>query len=455
LPLRRRRLRPLLFAILLAAILPARAHAHAEIVRAEPTADCGPRAPASFARDQPCPGGVVLPRPPGEVRIFFSEPVAPVAGGISVLGPSGRRVDRGPARADGATLAVDLDGAEEGTYQVRWRVVAEDTHPARGSFAFSVGRVTAADVASSELGAVAPLGLLLQVAARWLHFVGYALAFGTLAVQQLAPRPSIRSDPVPLPEGEGTLSSLGTSLGPLADADFNLQPSSFNPLVTAGILLLLLAEPIALFGQTTSLEPSAPLDSDLLADAVGSTFGRALGLRLAAALLLWTLVGVIRDRSERRLGWLALALALALAAVDAASAHAASFRPPALGLLVGGLHVAAMGLWLGGLAALLAMRRPPLEMAGPPRLVAIALAALTLSGAAMAIVHLGPGLTGLATPYGLVLAAKMAVVGLSVALALAAARRRPAAPRLRALEAAALAAVLALAGALVSLPPPR
>src|SRR3989442_2636045 len=169
------RLRPLLIALLLG-LLPARAHAHAELVRAEPPADCGPKAPSSFARDQPCPGGVVLPRPPGEVRIVFSEPVAPVAGGISVLGPSGRRLDRGPARADGATLAVDLDGAEEGTYQVRWRVVAEDTHPARGSFAFSVGRVTAADVASSELGAVAPLGLLLQVAARRLHFVGYAPA---------------------------------------------------------------------------------------------------------------------------------------------------------------------------------------------------------------------------------------------------------------------------------------
>ena len=81
------RLRPLLIAVFLA-LLPTSAHAHAEIVRAEPPADCGPRATSSFARDQPCPGGGVLPTAPREVRIIFSEPVAPVAGGISVLGPS-------------------------------------------------------------------------------------------------------------------------------------------------------------------------------------------------------------------------------------------------------------------------------------------------------------------------------------------------------------------------------
>jgi putative copper export protein len=103
----------------------------------------------------------------------------------------------------------------------------------------------------------------------------------------------------------------------------------------------------------------------------------------------------------------------------------------------------------------LARRPRPPGAASPSRLIAVALATLGLTGLALALVHLGPGLAGLATPYGLVLVAKLAVVALSLTLALAAARRPPAAPRLRALEAAALAAVLVLAGALVSLPPPR
>jgi copper transport protein len=401
----------------------ARAEAHAEVVRAEPSGDCGPRAASSFAREQPCPGGGVLAVPPGAVRILFGEPVVPVAGGISVLAPSGRRVDRGPARAEGALLTVEVEAAEEGTYQVRWRVVAEDAHPARGAFAFSVGRVTAADpVEPAELGAVAPLGLALQIAGRWLHFLGYALAFGTLAAGHLAGRDR------PPPVGRRMR------------------------LVSVGILLLVLAEPVALLGQTASLEPSAPLAPDLLADAAGSSFGRALGLRLAAALLLWTLVGAMRDRPSRRLGWVALALGLAVAVVDAGSAHVASFRPLGIGLLVGGLHVAGMGIWIGALAAALADGQPPASRSRP---VALALATLTLTGLALALVHLGPGASGLATPYGWALAAKLAALAVALGLAAAAARRPASAARRRALEAVALAAVLALAGALVSLPPPR
>jgi copper transport protein len=416
--------------LLLCLLAPSTADAHAVVVRTDPPDGCSPRAATSFARGGPCPGGAILPSAPPAVRIWFSEPVEPVAGGIAVLAPSGKRVERRPARAEGAELAVELDAAEEGTYLVSWRVVAEDTHAARGGFAFSVGRASppAADPGGAgEVGSVAPLGLALQVAARWLHFLGYALGFGGLAFRAFV----LRAPPPPV--------------------DRRLWR-----LVELGVVALLLAEPLALLAQTTSLGADAVLDPAVVGDALGSSFGRALGQRLAAALLLWTLVGIARERGDCFL-WPGLALGVALGALDGGSAHAASFRPVALGLLVNAVHLAAMGVWVGGLAALLVVWRP---LGGARRSVsarfgrvaATALGVLAVSGAAMALVHLGAPLSGLATAYGAALLGKLAALAAVVLLAwLAVGRAR----RWRALEAAGLTAVLALAGLLVSLPPPR
>lgn len=387
----------LLLALTLA-FMPGQAFAHAEVLRTEPPSSCGAPAAGSFAgAAAACPPLAVAPL---VVRVLFTESVSPVAGGITVVGPSGRRIDRGPAVAEGGLLSVELDAAEEGTYGVRWRFVAEDAHPGRGAFAFSVGRVTASTPSADEVVAVAPPGLALQIGGRWLHFLGFALGFGTLAF--------------------GTRRWVGR-----------------------GIWLMLLAAPIALLGQTASLGLELALDGDVLADTLGSTFGRALGLRLAAALLLWTLIGIedatagLRSMPMRPV---ALALGFALATADAASAHAASFRPLALGMLVQGVHTTAMALWLG---ALLSLPTAPPRMR---RIVVAAVALVVATGAVMAAVQ-GVSISGaFATPYAWVLGAKLGLVALTVVLAARAARR---------LETVTLLIVLALAGALVSLPPPR
>ena len=108
--------------------------------------------------------------------------------------------------------------------------------------------------------------MLLQTVGRWLHFFGYALGFGTLAVSAPGARRRGR----------------GGGRGP-------------RRLVGWGIVLLLLAEPLALFGQTASLDPDAPLAPETISGALDSAFGRVLGLRLGAALGLWMLVGAARD----------------------------------------------------------------------------------------------------------------------------------------------------------------
>ena len=89
------------------------------------------------------------------------------------------------AHAIGTQLSVGVDAAETGTYLVRWRVIATDTHPARGSFAVSVGQASAPPRAGSsfggEGGSVSGAGLAMQALARFLHFAGYGPACGPLA----------------------------------------------------------------------------------------------------------------------------------------------------------------------------------------------------------------------------------------------------------------------------------
>jgi hypothetical protein len=140
------------------------------------------------------------------------------------------------------------------------------------------------------VGLVSPVGLVLQSLGRWLHFAGFALGFGS-AVYALF----VAKDPRP------------------------------SRIAGAGIALLLVAEPLALLAQTASLDPTQTFDGDALTGALASSFGRVLGLRVAAALLLWAVLGALRQAPWLR--WAIPVLGLALAIVDATAAHATPALP--------------------------------------------------------------------------------------------------------------------------------
>jgi copper transport protein len=293
---------------------------------------------------------------------------------------------------------------ERGTYLVRWQVVSEDTHPSRGQFTFSVGQAgppPAGEDLSGDVGAVPPAGLLLQALARWLHFCGLAFAIGTVAFRVL--------------------------VRPAGGAD------RLDRLFLAGVGLLAVAEPVALAAQAVSLDLAPE-------DLVASGFGRVLGLRLGGAFLLWAAAGAVRQEGRGRS--LLLAVGAAIVFADGLAGHRIVGVPDVAAFALGAVHEGAMAVWVGGLAAVLAVRE------GAARFGVIALACfliLVASGALLAFAHLrSPGDVGSA--YGLVLAAKVAAVAAAALIAWLRARR---------LEVLALAGVLALAALLVSLPPPR
>ena len=385
------------------ALLPAAGQAHASVVSLVPAA------------------GSVLQYEPNAVRITFNEPVTPFGRGVDVFAPSGRRVSGTATYRDGQLVVpiAEYQPLEQGTYRVEWRVVARDTHPSRGSYAFSLGHpspVSGGGLQGGELGAVAPLGLFLQTLARWLHFLGFALAFGGIAFRVLL-----------LPDPEA--------------------PPRLRHLWYAGLALLVIAEPLALAGQAASL---GSLDSLALADLLASAFGRVLALRLGAALLLWGALGAVPEARGRG-GWAILGLGAALALVDGLAGHTIRGFPDLAAYLLTAVHVAAMGLWAGGLFSLLAVenRRPLVARFG--RLAAASVAVLVLSGALLALLHLRSPADLAFTPYGFTLAVKL----LAVAAALGGAWFGLRASRTGAPEAVGLGGVLALAALLASLPPPR
>jgi copper transport protein len=377
-----------------------------------------------------CVTGVILPAAPADVRLTFSEPVQVIGSGVRVVSPSGAHVERGPARVEGREVTMPVAARDKGTYVVSWRVVSGDTQPVRGSFVFSVGHATPLAAASGAGAAMtARVGFVTAVLARVLHFAGYALSFGVLAL-----RAFVASHP-----------------GAAAPATWRL--------VRGGVAALIVAEPLALFAQSWTLGVAS--DPEVVADVLASRAGLVMGQRLGVALLLWAMLTVLR-RGSKPATTLALWLGLGLALIDGQAAHAMTTRPLALGLAVNAIHVAAMGTWLGALAALVAAGRgatgatDPRGLAvGARRLALGCLFALVASGAVMTLQHVPRIADVMSTTYGRVLGVKLVILVLALALA-ARARRAVRAERTRwwIRAAAAFLAVLVCAGVLVSLRPP-
>ncbi len=401
--------------------------AHAVLLRADPADLCLLPSGDSLAADTPaCRTGTILPAPPQSVELLFSEPVQPIGRGLRVIGPDGRRADRGPVRVAGAQVSVPVDAQAAGTYRVVWSVISPDTHPEFGTMAFSV-RQPGGIVAEGAPAAGTPgaWGTALGAAAHLLHFCGYALGFGVFAAAWLA--------------GTGGLAA----------------PEPMWRALGIGIVLLLVAEPVAFAAESVSLGALGGADPAVMGAVLDSSFGRVLAQRLAAAILLWVLAGAIRSGALRA-AWTVAVLGAALAFVDGEAAHAASVRPAWWGLGVNTVHVCAMGLWAGTLAfAMLpgAAPRPSRTWRISSRILApAAVAGAASTGAVMAFQHLAGVRDFVANPYGRTLGVKVLAAIAAAALGWAGVRR--AAPRLLRWEAAALLTVLALAGLLVLLRPP-
>ncbi|MFM9682098.1 copper resistance CopC/CopD family protein [Streptomyces brasiliscabiei] len=339
--------------------------------------------------------GSVLKAAPEQITVSFNESVALREDSVRVLDPESRPVSAGdPEHADGGanTARVPLtDGLEEGTYTVSWRVLSEDGHAISGAFTFAVGAPSQTRAEATAEPAVDPVVDILYGIGRYVAYGGLALLIG-IAVFVLVCRPGATAARV--------------VRGPFLAGWWALALST--------AALLLVRGP---YGSGDG--PAAVFDPRLLWSTAGSRPGVALLVRLVLLLLVALLLtrGRSEGRADRRTAVVGTALAVALAATWAAAEHASTGIQVPVAMASSVLHLVAMSVWLGGLAALLlTLYRAPADGSLPSaavgrfsRLALGAVAVLAATGVYQSWRGLGSW-EAFTTPYGRALALKTGAV---------------------------------------------
>ncbi|MEY2245136.1 copper resistance protein CopC [Streptomyces sp. BF23-18] len=341
--------------------------------------------------------GSVLKSAPHQVTLTFSESIGLFDDSFRVLDPENRRVRTGePEHADGRadTAGVTLPrGLGTGTYTVAWRVVSADSHPVSGAFTFSIGKPSATR-APLPPTAGDPASSALYDIARYAAYSGLALFIGAVTFVLVCGFP-------------GSVRRL------LVTGWWILLGSTFA--------LLLLRGP---YERGTGL--SGVFDPKSLSDTLTGRPGIVLVARLAllAAVAFAPPRVPVRGRGAGRgVVVLGVLFSLALAVTWAAAEHASAGIQVPAAMVSSVLHLLAMAVWLGGLAALLTALHRPAEPVAPAvvtrfsRLALVSVAVLAATGVYQSWRGLGSWNALTSTSYGRLLVVKVALVALLLAAA--------------------------------------
>lgn len=367
---------PLLAALLAPA---APASAHAVLVSSSPRAD------------------LLLAAAPGQVVLTFSESVRQVPGKIRVIGPDGKRVDRGEPSFDGTVVTITVDpGGQRGTYLVSYRVISADSHPVAGGYTYSVGAPSAAPSDSDTASKVDTAVTAAIPVVKFLGYAGLVLLVGPVLVLALLwPRRLSRNGPARL--------------------------------VWTGVGLIMLSTLAGVWLQVPYTAGGGVLDVDAagLGTVLSSPFGTAqlvrIGILLAASLLLRPVLAGTEGRADRPLLGV---LAVAGLATWPLAGHPAASPVPAVSVVVDTVHLASMAVWLGGLLMLggFLLRWANERELGAilpiwSRWATLAVTALLLAGTVQALIEVGTPTALISTTYGRLISAKIALFALVIAVA--------------------------------------
>ena len=397
------------------------AEAHQRLVRSEPAAD---------AR---------LDVVPTELRLTFGEPVGIALTRIELIGPDGVMVQLGSVEvADGSAnevvVAVRGGLSDAGAYQVAWRTVGPDGHPAQGTFVFEVAEgasglapaaaeptpnsddgVAAAAASDGAIRAEAfsprtPYGVNspTYVAIRWFTYLCLVGLLGVVVFRGVVLRLVARSYPE---ESAGI------------DAQAAARARAIGLAIT---VVLVPVAGLRLVAQTYAVAGGAP-DVAMVAAVLGGT-AWGWGWWIQSAATLGALVGLWLAGRWQRAGWSIAAVSVALLALTPAlSGHAIAATGEApLALVADAVHVIGAGGWLGTLAIVVAAGMPPAIALGDggrghavraligafSHVALIFAGALVATGVYASWLHLG-GIEALwSSDYGRALSIKLAALAL-------------------------------------------
>ncbi|HEV2438900.1 MAG TPA: copper resistance protein CopC [bacterium] len=379
-------------------------------------------------------GGAALQRSPANVLLTFTEGPEPSLSTVHVLDSTGRQVDRGgaqPVPGHPLDLLIPLGPLPSGAYTVTWRTVSRvDGHVTGGSFAFGIGVSPGAALAATTSPFPSPLSIL----SRWGFYVGLTGLVGVAWVwtAAFAEPPAVRLAYPWLLWGVAATSVTGLGAAQAAAAGVGIGRLLATPL---GAALWWRFLPIVGAGAALAV--------------AGDARGRLRPPALAAA------------------GVLAAGSMFADVLAGHAAAGSGPLRWPNIADQL--VHITSVGVWLGGLAALLVGlgRGPTDATAAAARrfsLVAgITLGVTALTGVLRAVDEVGQWNALVTTDFGRLIVTKAAL--LLVLAALGGVNRYRSIPtvlatlrslrRVGAAELTVAAVVLGLTGVLVGLAPPR
>jgi|ERR1700730_1450889 len=111
----------ILVSLLLVALAPVAARAHAFLDHASPLV------------------GSTVSAAPHEVVLTYTQNLEAAFSTAQVTDAGGARVDQGKAAVSGNTMTIGLKALGPGSYKVHWHVLSVDTHSTEGAFTFHVG----------------------------------------------------------------------------------------------------------------------------------------------------------------------------------------------------------------------------------------------------------------------------------------------------------------------------
>ena len=368
---------------------------------------------ASLRSSDP-PENAVLKTAPKYVTLTFSEALAVSENSLRVFDPDNRRVDKGkPEHVKGkgdAVIRVALrDNLPQGTFTVAWRGVSADSHPVSGAFVFSIGKPSQSAAPLPEESSGGGAAEALYDAVRYVAYGGYAVLAGvSFFVLFCWPQ--------------------GAALRPLR----RLMAVSWWAMVLAAVGQLLLRAPYTSPDGSlgTAVDPSA------LWQTLGTGPGKTQLVKVALLLAIGGLLVLVNrrfpelhrlgHRHRRRLSWVALLLATAFAATWAATEHASTGIQVPVSVPLDILHLLAVAMWLGGLAALLTVlflpggKGEPVPVSAVDRFSRLAFASvvvLALTGLYQSWRQAGSWEALTSTSYGRLLLIKVCVVGVMLSVA--------------------------------------
>ena len=327
-------------------------------------------------------------QPPKRIRLRFDEPPDPQFSQITLLDTSGRTVAGGPAQsaADANTIEVAIGALQPALYTVAWQALAPDGHLTKGNYAFTLA-VTPGSAAPTDpqpIGASAngaqtapqptassDTPSVVAVFVHWWRYVALGLLVGTPGVGTFVVRPATRA-------------IAGGA------AQWRRAVRMLHHWMVGSLLAFAVAHAATLVIQAAAVINVSPLQVRgdtihlLLFDTVYGGIWRLTAVATVALpflLVLGTLPFERANRASTTVGFVAsarpavrtvarppdaipamwpwtlgLVAAFFLVGTLSLSSHAIeSQHQPLLALIADGVHLGAMGLWLGGLLVLLAI----------------------------------------------------------------------------------------------------